>query len=73
MTTQVNTEVVIPTNPRVGMTTTSIRDFIRMNPLEFYGSKLEEDPQEFTERTYNIVDIMGTTSVEKEDSDAYQL
>ncbi|MDV3170455.1 MAG: hypothetical protein Q8811_01670 [Candidatus Phytoplasma australasiaticum] len=24
-----------------------VRDFTRMNPLEFHGSKVDEDPQDF--------------------------
>uniref|UniRef100_M1DHJ3 Gag-pol protein n=1 Tax=Solanum tuberosum TaxID=4113 RepID=M1DHJ3_SOLTU len=47
MTTQVNREVVVPKYPNVGTTTTRVRDFTRMNPLEFHGSKVKEDSQEF--------------------------
>ncbi|WMV41581.1 hypothetical protein MTR67_034966 [Solanum verrucosum] len=44
---QDNREIVSPVIQNVGMTTTRVRDFTRMNPLEFHGSKLEEDPPKF--------------------------
>ncbi|WMV57914.1 hypothetical protein MTR67_051299 [Solanum verrucosum] len=47
--------------PSAGMTTTRIRDFTRMNPLEFYGSKVNEDPQEFIDKLYKIMEIMGVS------------
>ncbi|WMV19107.1 hypothetical protein MTR67_012492 [Solanum verrucosum] len=65
-------EVVVPMNPNVGMEATRIIDFTRMNPPEFHGSKVEEDPQEFAEGIQKIVDIMGVTSVEKVHLDDYQ-
>ncbi|XP_049372500.1 uncharacterized protein LOC125837413 [Solanum verrucosum] len=33
--------------PNVGMPALRVRYFMRMNPPEFYGSKIEEDPKEF--------------------------
>src|SRR5688572_1676028 len=36
-----------------------IRDFTRMNPPVFYGSTVEEDPQEFIDQLLKIVTIMG--------------
>jgi len=36
-----------------------------MNPLEFHGSKVEEDPEEFIDEVYKILMIMGVTPVEK--------
>ncbi|KAK4709703.1 hypothetical protein R3W88_004216 [Solanum pinnatisectum] len=42
-----------------------LRDFTRMNPPMFFGSKVNEDPQEFVEEVYKIVDAMGVTSIEK--------
>ncbi|XP_049363339.1 glycine-rich cell wall structural protein 1-like [Solanum verrucosum] len=44
-----------------------------MNPSEFHGSKVEKDPKEFVEEVYKVLDIMGVTSVEKEELAAYQL
>ena len=48
-----------------------IRDFTRMNPPEFYGSKPNEDPQDFIEEIYKIVDIMGVAISVKADLAAY--
>lgn len=47
MMTQSNREVLSPMNPNVRTPKTIVREFIRMNPMEFYGSKVEENPQEF--------------------------
>src|SRR5688572_20355502 len=50
-----------------------IRDFTRMNPPEYYGSKANEDPQDFIEEIFKIVDIMGVSSREKAELEDYQL
>lgn len=42
MTTQANQGVFVPSNATTSAS--RVRDFIRMNPPEFYGSKVDEDP-----------------------------
>ncbi|XP_015167771.1 uncharacterized protein [Solanum tuberosum] len=44
-----------------------------MNPPIFLGSKVNEDPQEFSKEVYKIVDAMGVTSIEKAKLTGYQL
>ncbi|XP_049391523.1 uncharacterized protein LOC125855918 [Solanum stenotomum] len=52
---------------------TRLRDFVRMNPLVFLSSKVGEDPQEFLDKLYKIVNAMGVTSREKVKLASYQL
>ncbi|XP_049414714.1 uncharacterized protein LOC125877469 [Solanum stenotomum] len=44
-----------------------------MNPSEFHGFKVEEDPQEFIDEIHKILMIMGVTLVEMEVLAAYKL
>uniref|UniRef100_M1A890 Gag-pol polyprotein n=1 Tax=Solanum tuberosum TaxID=4113 RepID=M1A890_SOLTU len=44
-----------------------LRNFARINPLEFLGSKVGEDPQEYMEEIYKILYVIGVTLVEKEE------
>ena len=50
-----------------------MRDFTRMNPSEFHGSKVDEDPQAFIDEVSRVVTIMGVTSEERAELAAYQL
>ena len=42
-----------------------IREFVRMNPPMFYGSKVKEDPNRFIDEVYKTLVVMGLTSTEK--------
>jgi len=44
-----------------------------MNPLEFYDSKVEKDPQKFIDEVYKVLAIMGVTPVQKVELAPYQL
>ena len=50
-----------PTNIRVGLIVTRVRDFTRMNLLEIFSSKVEEYRQEFIDEVHEIVEIIGIT------------
>uniref|UniRef100_M1DS52 Gag-pol polyprotein n=1 Tax=Solanum tuberosum TaxID=4113 RepID=M1DS52_SOLTU len=53
--------------PNATTTTSRLRDFVRMNSPVFLGSKVGEEPQEFRDEVYKVVDAMGVTLVEKAD------
>ena len=42
-----------------------LRDFVRMNPVIFLGSKMGEYTQALIEEVYKIMHAMGVTSREK--------
>lgn len=62
---QENIEVVVPVNHNVGTTTSRSRYFTRMNPLEFHDFKVKEDHQEFIDKVYKVLMIMGETPLER--------
>ena len=39
----------------------------------FFGSKLNEDPQDFLDEIYKILYVMGVSSIEKDELASYQL
>ncbi|MDV3192299.1 MAG: hypothetical protein Q8853_02490 [Candidatus Phytoplasma australasiaticum] len=59
--------------PHARTSASGVRDFTRMNPLEFYGSKMEEDHQEFIDEMYKVLDIIGLSSEDNAEFAAYQL
>ncbi|XP_049364533.1 uncharacterized protein LOC125829339 [Solanum verrucosum] len=44
-----------------------------MNPPTFFGSKVDEDPQNFIDEVFKIVDAMGVTPREEAELASYQL
>ena len=44
-----------------------------MNLMEFDGSKVDEDPNGFIDEVYNLLAIMGVSSIEIEELVSYQL
>ncbi|XP_049397311.1 uncharacterized protein LOC125861463 [Solanum stenotomum] len=50
-----------------------VRDFARINPPEFHGSKVDEDPERFIDEVYKALDIIGVSSQKNEKLAAYQL
>lgn len=73
MTSQTNRKVVVSGNPNVGKTTSIVRDFTRMNTLDFYGSNIEEDSKEFIDEVYKVLASIRVAPVEKVELTAYQL
>ena len=53
--------------------TSRLRDFVRMNPWIFLGSRVGEDPQELLDGIYKIVDVTIVASREKVELSSYQL
>ena len=50
-----------------------LRDFLRMNPAIFLGSKVGEYPQGFLDGVYKVLSVMGVTCREKGELDLYHL
>ena len=73
MMTQDNREVIQREHQQVATISSRLRDFTRMNPPTFYGSKVEEDPQEFIDNVYKILYAMGLSTSEKTDLSTYEL
>ena len=46
---------------------------MRMNPPNFHGTKVDEDPKSFVDEVLKVVDTMGVTPREKVELDTYQL
>ncbi|WMV37907.1 hypothetical protein MTR67_031292 [Solanum verrucosum] len=70
---QANMDGAVHLNANVGMKTSRVKDLNRIISLEFHGSKVEEDPQEFIDEVYKVLMIMGVIEVEKAELAAYQL
>ncbi|KAF3680753.1 putative alcohol dehydrogenase class-3-like isoform 1 [Capsicum annuum] len=59
-----NQQAVVPLQENGNLVATRIRNFVRMNPPEFYGSKVNEDPQLFIDEVRKMTQIMYVTEEE---------
>ena len=46
---------------------------MRINPPSFHGTKVDEDPKDFIDEVFKVVDSMGVTPREKAELAAYLL
>ncbi|XP_049394548.1 uncharacterized protein LOC125858793 [Solanum stenotomum] len=53
--------------------TSRIREFQRMNPPNFTGSSVTEDPENFVEELQKVFEIMHVVNTERVELDAYQM
>lgn len=59
-------QATVPFHKNSNLAAAKIHEFIRMNPLEFHGSKVDEDLQLFIDEFRNISQIIQVT--EKDES-----
>ena len=50
-----------------------LRDFMRMNPPMYFGSKIDEDPQDFLDEVYKILFVMVVSTTKKTELATFQL
>ena len=58
-------------NPIGAMGVTRVREFLRINPPEFYDSKVDEHPNVFIDEVHKVLAIMGVFSNKEEDFSTY--
>ena len=58
ITAQANRDVVPRENQHASTMASCLRDFVKMNPPMYFGSKVNEDPQDFLHEVYKILFAM---------------
>ncbi|WMV45742.1 hypothetical protein MTR67_039127, partial [Solanum verrucosum] len=66
-------QVLVPTNRNGGSVAARVRDFVRMNPPEFLGSQVGEDPQNFIDEVKKILGVMQVIGNDRVELASYQL
>ncbi|KAH0764814.1 hypothetical protein KY285_000685 [Solanum tuberosum] len=70
---QNNQQFPVPTNASDGSVAAMVRDFVRMNPPEFLGLQVGEDPQNFIDEVKKIFGVMQLTVIYTVELASYQL
>ncbi|WMV41220.1 hypothetical protein MTR67_034605, partial [Solanum verrucosum] len=70
---QNNQQVPVPFNTNGGPAAARVRVFVRMNPPEFLGSKVGEDPRNVIDKVKKILGVMQVTRIESVELASYQL
>ncbi|WMV45774.1 hypothetical protein MTR67_039159 [Solanum verrucosum] len=73
MTNQNNQQVQVPSNRNGGSVAAKVYDFVRMNPPEFLGSQVDEDPQTSIDEVKKIFGVMQVTGNSRVELASYQL
>ena len=73
ITTQDNREVVPWENQHVNTMARHLWYFTRMNTHIYFGSKVDEDPQDCLDKVYKILFAMGVSTTEKVEFAEYKL
>ncbi|WMV42015.1 hypothetical protein MTR67_035400 [Solanum verrucosum] len=73
VTNQNNQQVPIPTNASGGSVAARVRDFVRLNPPEFLGLQVGEDPQNFIDEVKKILGVTQVTGNDRVKLVTYQL
>ena len=48
------------------MSATRVWEFLKMNPPEFNGSKVDDDPNDFIDKVYKVVAINGVCCIKRQ-------
>ena len=73
VTTQANVNIVPRVNSMESTMSSSLSDFVRLNPQIFLGSTVNVDPQKFLVGVYKLLCAMGVTIREKAELSTNQL